>query len=77
MTEVIYFADTLCEKQRFVYNQLFNSMRWNYWREIAANLQYTNLNVDDIDTALTELVEAGKIETMLTNSNSRIWRVVL
>ena len=76
-SSVIYFADTLCEKQRFVYQMLFNSMRWNYWWEISENLRYTNLNVDDIDTALDELTKSGKIETSLTHSGCQIWRVVL
>ena len=77
MTTVIYFADTLCEKQRMVYQTLFNTMRWTYWWEIAGDLKYTNLNVEDIDTALDSLLEAGKIESALTVHGTQIWRVRL
>ena len=77
MSEVIYFAETLCEKQRMVYQMLFNSMRWTYWWEIAGNLKYTNLNIADIDSALDSLIESGKIETGLTAHGTQIWRVKL
>ena len=73
----IYFADTECEKQRFVYNYLFSTMRWTYWWEIAGNLKYTNLNVEDMDNALQSLVDAGKVETALNLRGGQIWRVSL
>jgi len=76
-SQAIYFADTLCEKQRFVYNHLFGTMRWTYWWEIAASLRYTNLNIDDIDNALDSLTESGKIEMTHTLTGGRIWRVNL
>lgn len=76
MTEVIYFADTECEKQRMVYNYLFGTMRWTYWWEIAANLKYTNLNIEDMDNALESLVNADKVETALSQTGTQIWRVV-
>lgn len=77
MTEVIYYADTECEKQRMVYNMLWGTMRWTWWWEIAATLRFTNLNIDDMDNALEALVNADKVETALTRTGGQIWRVKL
>ncbi len=75
--ETIYYADTECEKQRYVYQSLWNTLRWTYWWEIAANLKHTNLNVEDIDKALQSLIDAGKVEIATTRTGGNIWRVKL
>lgn len=76
-TSVIYPCETSADARRVVYSTLFNSMRWNYWSEIADALRYVGITASRIEGALDELVADGKIETMLTDSARRIWRVRL
>lgn len=74
---VIYPCKGSEDARRAVYGVLFQSMRWNYWYEIADALRYVDINRVGIDRALIQLVERGTVERMVAGDGRYIYRVTL
>lgn len=76
-TGVIYPCESAEDARRAVYSTLFQSMRWNYWYEIADALRYVGIDAWAIDAALVALAHEGAVERMTAGDGRFIYRVTL
>ncbi len=76
-TQTIYRCGSEADARRVVKTTLFQSMRWNFFYEIAANLRYVAITRTQIERALFQLEAEGDIERMTAGDGRHIWRVKL